>query len=85
VLEIESLSYPIKILPLLLLFLSFDLRMWLFECKWFYNEFVNFNIALPMLKYGRHAFDQVEKVALENLGPLFFYNSIRKIIYGNGR
>jgi len=81
-LEIESLAYAIKVLPIALLLLSFDSRLWLFECKWFYNEFVNFNIAIPIFKYGRHSFEQIEKISLENLGPLFFYSSVRKLIYG---
>jgi proton-translocating NADH-quinone oxidoreductase chain L len=84
-LEIEGLSFIIKILPLLLLIVSFDLKLWLFECKWFYNEFVNFQVVLPTIKYGRHTFEQVEKSTLENLGPLFFYNGARKLLFKNGQ
>jgi hypothetical protein len=81
-LEVESLSYYIKVLPVVLLVLSFELgRSWLFECKWFYNEFVNFSFGIPVLKYGRHAFEQIEKTAIENTGPVFFYNSARKLLY----
>jgi NADH-ubiquinone oxidoreductase chain 5 len=81
IIETEVLSYVIKLVPLLAV-LAFDNTFWLFECKWFYNEVVNFYIALPVLKYGRHAFEQIEKGVFEAVGPLYFYEVIRQGILG---
>ena len=69
--ELEFLPLYLKILPVLLTFLAFELESRLFECKWFYNELVNGYIAIPSLVMSRHYFEQYEKINLEYNGPLF--------------
>ena len=81
VLEAEFLPFEIKVLPVLLTVLAFEIQSRFFECKWYYNEAINGYISLPSLVFGRHVFEQYEKVFLELNGPLFFVNQINKLIY----
>lgn len=78
--EAEFLPFEIKILPVLLTMIAFEVESRFFECKWFYNEFLNGYISLPTLILGRHFFEQYEKLNLELNGPLFFTNQIIKIL-----
>jgi len=75
-LESEFLSMEVKIMPLLLTVLAFELESRFFECKWFYNEVVNSYLTLPALVLSRHLFEQHEKIILEQNGPLFFVNLV---------
>jgi len=68
--EAELLSPGVKLAPLVLTFLAFEIEDRFFECKWFYNEVVNGYVALPTLVLGRHLFEQYEKTVLEQSGPL---------------
>jgi hypothetical protein len=48
--------------------------------KWYYNEFINNYISLPVLKSGRHLFEQYEKYNLEYNGPLLYIQTIYKLL-----
>ena len=71
-LEAEFLPSELKVLPLILTILAFEIESRFFECKWFYNEFINGYLALPTLILSRHFFDQYEKLVLEHNGPSSF-------------
>jgi hypothetical protein len=76
--ESEFLPSEIKLIPLMLTILAFELESRFFECKWFYNEIVNGYIALPALIMSRHIFEQHEKIMLEQNGPILVANSVAK-------
>ena len=71
-LEAEFLSLWIKLVPLFLSILAFEIESKFFECKWYYNEIINGYIAIPTLTLSRHYFEQYEKRNLEYNGPLIF-------------
>jgi NADH-ubiquinone oxidoreductase chain 5 len=77
--ESEFLPAEIKVLPLLFTALAFEIESKFFECKWFYNEFVNGYLALPILVMSRHLFEQHEKIMLEQNGPLAAVNLLSKV------
>jgi len=74
--ETEFLSWELKLLPLGITFMAFEIESRLFECKWFYNEIINGYFSLPTLVLSRHFFEQYEKNVLEYNGPLFFVSSV---------
>jgi NADH-ubiquinone oxidoreductase chain 5 len=76
--EPEFLPLGIKALPSMLTVLAFEIESRFFECKWFYNEVINGYVALPILVVSRHLFEQYEKVALEQNGPLFMANLVSR-------
>lgn len=75
--ETELLSFEIKLLPLIFTMLAFEIESKFFECKWFYNEFINGYFALPTLVLSRHYFEQYEKRQLELNGPLLFSSFVK--------
>jgi len=77
--EVEFLPIGLKILPLVLTALAFELESRLFECKWFYNEIVNGYFSIPALVMSRHYFEQYEKLGLEYNGPLFLTSTIEQL------
>jgi hypothetical protein len=79
--EQEFVSLNLKMLPVFLTCISFEIESKFFECKWFYNEMVNGYLSLPMLILSRHYFEQYEKRLLEQNGPLFFQNLYNKAQY----
>jgi hypothetical protein len=76
--ESEFLPSEIKLIPLTLTVLAFEVESRFFECKWFYNEIVNGYVALPVLIMSRHVFEQHEKIVLEQNGPILAANLINK-------
>jgi len=79
--EAEFLSFELKLLPLVLTFVAFEIESKLLECKWFYNELVNGYLVIPTLILSRHYFEQYEKLGLEYNGPQFISESISAMIY----
>lgn len=77
--ESEILSPEIKLIPLMLTILAFEIESRFFECKWFYNEVVNGYLALPALIISRHIFEQHEKITLEQNGPILAVNLLSKL------
>lgn len=59
-----------------------QIKTYLENCKWFYNESVNTYLALPILVVGRTMFEQYEKGVLEVHGPSFLTESIVTGTYG---
>lgn len=68
--ESEFLPSEIKLIPLMLTVIAFEVESRFFECKWFYNEVINGYLALPTLVISRHIFEQYEKIMLEQNGPI---------------
>lgn len=68
--ESEFLPSEIKLIPLMLTIIAFEVESRFFECKWFYNEVINGYLALPTLVISRHIFEQYEKIMLEQNGPI---------------
>lgn len=79
--EADFLSWVFKLLPFVIVLISFEMHSRLFECKWYYNEFVNGFISLPTLVLSRHYFEQYEKLALELNGPIFFMERVLSTLY----
>jgi len=77
--ESEFLPSEIKLIPLMLTALAFEVESRFFECKWFYNEVVNGYIALPTLVISRHIFEQYEKIILEQNGPILAASLLGKL------
>ena len=77
--ESEFLPSEIKLIPLMLTIIAFEIESRFFECKWFYNEIVNGYIALPTLIISRHIFEQHEKIMLEQNGPILAANLIGRL------
>jgi len=77
--ESEFLPSEIKLIPLMLTIIAFEVESRFFECKWFYNEVVNGYIALPTLVISRHIFEQHEKIVLEQNGPILAANLVGKL------
>jgi NADH-ubiquinone oxidoreductase chain 5 len=70
--ETEFLSNSLKVLPVTLTILAFEIDSKLFQCKWFYNEIINGFLIIPALVLSRHSFEQYDKLLIEYNGPLFF-------------
>jgi ABC-type tungstate transport system substrate-binding protein len=68
------LPSEIKLIPLALTVVAFEIESRFFECKWFYNEVINGYFALPTLVISRHIFEQHEKIMLEQNGPIAVVN-----------
>jgi hypothetical protein len=77
--ESEFLPSEIKLIPLILTAMAFEVESRFFECKWFYNELINGYIALPTLVVSRHMFEQHEKIILEQNGPILAANLIGRL------
>lgn len=77
--ESEFLPSEIKLIPLMLTIIAFEVESRFFECKWFYNEVINGYIALPTLVISRHIFEQHEKIVLEQNGPILAANLVGKL------
>lgn len=77
--ESEFLPSEIKLIPLMLTIIAFEVESRFFECKWFYNEVVNGYLALPTLVMSRHIFEQHEKIMLEQNGPILAVNLINRL------
>jgi NADH-ubiquinone oxidoreductase chain 5 len=52
-------------------------------CKWYFNEILNNYLALPILISSRYIFEQYEKRILDNHGPIFFINLVKRTINSN--
>lgn len=77
--ESEFLPSEIKLIPLMLTIIAFEVESRFFECKWFYNEVVNGYLAVPTLIISRHIFEQHEKIMLEQNGPILAANLISRL------
>jgi len=78
--ENEFLSQDIKLLPLIFTIVAFEVENRFFECKWFYNEILNGYLAIPVLLFSRHSFEQHEKRFLELNGPIFLIKTITSVL-----
>jgi len=65
--DLEYISFEIKIIPVLISILAFKYNIKLFEGKWLYDELLSKYIAIPILNLSRLSFDQIEKYKLENM------------------
>lgn len=79
--DVEFLSFSVKLLPIFLTLCAFAIENRFFQCKWFYNEIINGYITLPSLFFSKHIFEQHEKLFLEYNGPLFLKSFIMSLLY----
>ena len=58
---------------------TFQIKIYLESCKWFYNETLNTVLVIPTANLGRAVFEQYEKSLLERHGPIFLVSTIKKL------